>query len=254
MSWILVVVLTFKCIYLNSTFLIEKYHGIIFKEDFENKTPFEFAHKQFPEEHSFTNVSYPKYAGSFSGKFELRYGDRRATKSGRRSEVLFPRQTNNERWYSFAVFFPSEDFQFDEDSEIITQWHQGNLGTPSSCIRIINDRLIFRVGNVQPKGNAKLLEHYELGRLPKDRWIEFVFHFVHSFGNDGITEVWMDGEKVVDRKGGNMYNGELPRWKIGIYKSTWDKKSTLVSKRILFFDNVKMGNEITNFEEMDPKK
>jgi hypothetical protein len=165
--------------------------------------------------------------------------------------VLFPTQDHNERWYSFAVYFPSEGYQKDNDtsSELVTQWHQAGMGTPSACLRIRNDKLYFRVGNNNVKGPSHL-DHFDLGKVPKDSWQEFVFHFVHSHGPDGFVEVWQNGKQIVKRKGGNMYLGASPSWKIGIYKAVWANRATEVALRIVYFDNIRMGNENASFGEM----
>jgi hypothetical protein len=87
--------------------------------------------------------------------------------------------------------------------------------------------------------------------VPKDRWIEFVFHIIHSDGSDGIVNAWQNGRQVVRHRGPNMEkDSELPRWKIGIYKSTWDERPTLVQGRIVYFDNIKLGNENATLEMM----
>jgi len=219
-------------------------------EDFESENPLGFVHHQFPEKHSFERSDKFAFKGKFSGKFELRYGDRKATSSGIRTEVLFPVQAKNERWYSFAVLFPENGFDYDNDDELITQWHQSGLGTPSASLRIRRDKIFFRVGNVQPNGNAEIMDFYDFGKLPRNEWHEFVFHFIHSNGDDGLLEIWRNGVKIVERKGGNMYEGELPRWKIGIYKARWEKEATDTKLRIVFFDNVKLGDEKATLKEM----
>ena len=49
-----------------------------------------------------------------------------------------------------------------------------------------------------------------------------------------------------------MYKGELPRWKLGIYKPTWERKTTDTDIRIAYFDNIRIGNENANYDEMNP--
>lgn len=223
--------------------------NLIYDETFEGSNPLGFTWKQLPESYSFGTVTNPVFQGAKAGRFELRYGNRVVTNSGVRAEVLFPAQSNRERWYSFAVNFPSDGFQIDNDTEIITQWHQENLGSPSASLNVKNDRLILIVGNVQNVGSSKK-DNIDLGPVPKDSWNEFIFHYVHSNGSDGLIEVWQNGKKILTRNGGNIYPGDLPKWKIGIYKWSWASKSTSVSKRILYYDNVRMGNENATFEDM----
>lgn len=70
-----------------------------------------------------------------------------------------------------------------------------------------------------------------------------------------MVEVWRNDDKILTHSGPNKYKGErLPRWKVGIYKDAWDGKTTDTDKRILYFDNIRIGNEKASYEEMDPKK
>ncbi|MDO9552898.1 polysaccharide lyase [Rhodonellum sp.] len=223
--------------------------NLIYDENFEGSNPLSFTWKQLAESYSFGTVTNPAFQGSKAGKFELRYGDKVVTNSGVRAEVLFPAQNNRERWYSFAVNFPADGFQKDNDTEIISQWHQETLGSPSASLNVKNDRLILIVGNVQNVGSSKK-DNIDLGPVPKNSWNEFVFHYVHSNGSDGLIEVWQNGKKILTRKGGNIYPGALPKWKIGVYKWTWASKKTDVSKRVLYYDNVRMGNENATFNDM----
>jgi len=229
-------------------FLSQK-NPIDFQEDFETEPVFEKIHKQFPEDHSFVVVDSPVFEGKLAGKFELRYGDKRATRTGRRSEILFPELPNRKRWYSFMVFFPSTEYRDDFDSELISQWHNC-CGTPTVGLRNKDGKLLFRVG-FDRKIRGSQWANFDLGPVPKDKWQEFVFHIIHSDINEGLVEVWQNGRQVVSHSGPNMERGsELPRWKIGIYKSTWDDNPTRVDKRVIYFDNIKVGNQFADFSQM----
>jgi hypothetical protein len=232
----------------------KKSSNLLFEETFENESSvWKGIHKQFAEEHSFTIVDDPVFKGKAAGKFELRQTDRRATKNGLRSEVLFPLQEHPERWYSFAVYFPSDGWGDDPDNEVVSQWHSPG-GTPTLALRVRNGDLRFRVGH-DPNLSVSKWAHYSFGKLPKDEWIEFVFHIIHSDKWDGLAEVWKNGEKVVTHNGPNQRpNTRQATWKIGIYKSTWAKKETTVDFRITYFDNVKIGNEFAQLEEMKSSK
>jgi len=97
--------------------------------------------------------------------------------------------------------------------------------------------------------------NFNLGPIPKDQWQEFVFHIIHPEPNDGKVEVWQNGRQVVRHLGQNMEMGsKLFKWKKGIFKFTWDDTATRGDKRIIYFDNVKLGNEFENFEIMSSPK
>jgi len=215
---------------------------IQYQENFEGKTPWVGIHTQFPEQHSFERVPSPVSEGNFSGKFELRFGDKKITSTGIRSEVLIFPTGNNEKWYYFDVYFPSAGWIADKDEELITQWR--TEGNPEISLRIKHDELILRIGH--NKGiPTNLWHHYKLGKLKKDKWLKFRFHIVHSNRDDGVVELLEDDELLVQHFGPNTlsHNQELPHWKLGLYKWTWEKRRTLVHKRVIYFDNIKIEGE-----------
>ncbi|MFD2069545.1 polysaccharide lyase, partial [Pontibacter silvestris] len=206
--------------------------------------------QQFGPDHAFKQVSSITYTGSKSGRFELRDTDPMVS-SGTRTEVLFPVQDNLNRWYAFSVYFPSSDWQYDTKQDVITQWHQGGGKNPSSSFRVIKDRLLF--DNRKDPDNTKT---FELGPLVKDKWQTFVVHIKHSHGSDGLLEIWQNGVKVVSYAGANSYDSSFdsPRWKVGIYKSDWNySKTTDTKKRVLYYDEIRMGNENATLADMMPQ-
>ncbi len=227
----------------------QKTSPLLYEENFEKSEKLKGLHKQFATPHAFEVVTEPVFEGKYAGKFELRYGDPRATKSGRRSEILFPQVEEKERWYAFSVFFPKDGYADDEDSEIISQWHNC-CGTPTLSLRNVNGRLNLRVGHDR-KLKGRYWQNFDFGPVKKDNWMRYVFHIIHSDGPDGLVEVWRDGEKLVSYQGPNMEKGnDLPRWKVGIYKSTWDEKATKVSLRKIYFDLIKLAGPSATLEDL----
>ncbi len=221
--------------------------NLIYLETFEGSDPLSFTHHQFSEDHSFGTAQNPILEGSYSGRFELRDDDE-MTANGTRAEVLFPEQDHNERWYSYSLYLPSDGFKIDSNNDIISQWHQGSgSGSPTTTLRIKNDRFFLKSG---PTKEERV--DYDIAEVQKDAWNEFVFHIVHSGGEDGLVEVWLNGEQVLNIKGGNLNKDfDLPRWKIGIYKDDWNyDETTDTDLRIMYFDNVRMGDENATFEDM----
>lgn len=227
---------------------------LLYKEDFEGSAPFSsYVSKQFPTSYSFTVATNPVFEGARSGRFELRDSDP-MNNNGTRAEASFPVATNLNRWYSFSVYFPSADYKYDNSDELINQWHQHQHGTSSSIsLRTKQDR--YRL-TIIPSYKATS-EKIDLGAIAKDKWNTFVFHIKHSSGSDGLIEVWLNGQKVVNRTGSNMYSLSSadgltnPGWKLGIYKSDWNNgKTTDTKKRVLYYDNIRLGNENATFTDM----
>jgi hypothetical protein len=222
----------------------------VFEETFEDGNPFStYVNKQIETSYGLTAASSPVFAGSKSGRFELRDTDP-MNNNGTRAEVSFPEQSKLDRWYTYSVYFPSADFGSDTEDELITQWHQGGGVTPSLTLGIKLDKYRFQV-----KENPTAKITYDLGTVAKDRWNTFVFHIKHSSSSDGLLEVWLNGNKVISRAGINMYpvgsQFYSPKWKMGVYKSAWNNSNTTtVSKRVLYYDNVRIGNETATYADM----
>ena len=222
--------------------------NLLYEETFEGSNPFSTAHSV--EVGSWAHAlqyTSPAFQGAKAARFELRESDP-LVKNGTRAEVTIVKGSEGHitknAWYSFAAYFPADGFVKEEDTDLINQWHQD--GDPSASIRIKNDRFQFRVGST--KDNRQTID---LGQVTKDTWHEFVLHFVHSPGSDGLVEIWHNGKKIYTHNGGNMYdNGILPKWKIGIYKDTWNEEATTTPKRVLYYDNVRVGGANATLADM----
>ncbi len=217
----------------------------IFQETFEGSSAFSGRHTQFGTSYSFQMATNPVFAGAKSGRFELRSSDGQVANGTRAEVIVADPATNKNRWYSFAAYFPAKDYAYDSGSEVISQWWQTSGSTQATSLRVRKDRLILRTGN-----DPKSLKEIDLGAVTKDSWQEYVFHFIHSNGSDGLIEVWRNGTKILEQKGGNMYNDKMPNWKIGIYKASWNSGSTETSKRVIYYDNIRVGNENATLASM----
>jgi hypothetical protein len=224
--------------------------NIIFQDDFEGTSPFAtYVRKQTSTSYGITQSTSPLYSGSKVVRFELRDTDPEAS-GGTRSEVLFPEQTSLNRWYAFAVYFPSAQYKYDTKDELISQWHQDGGTTQAMSIRTGKDRMYMRVKRTSD------WETIDLGALAKDKWQTIVMHVKHSPGSDGVIELWLNGQKLVNRSGSNMYstsgtNYVNPRWKLGVYKANWNGTTTSDTReRVLYYDNVRLGNENATYAEM----
>lgn len=222
--------------------------SIIYSENCDGSTLFAtYVKKQTATTYAITQTKERYYSAGQSARFELRDTDPEV-QSGTRSEIVFPEATNLNRWYSFAIYFPRDGYAKDDADEVINQWHQGGSKTPALCLRTRNDILYLRVLGIWKS----------LGTIVKDTWQSYIIHVNHSSGSTGIIEIWRDGKLILSFKGPNMYRvtGDIknPNWKLGIYKSAWNGiAKTKVSKRVLYFDNIKMGSERATYNEMTPK-
>lgn len=225
--------------------------NLIFHETFEGPEPFSTTHnKETGEwEYALQYVDTLVYDGTRSARFEIQH-DQPLVADGKRSEVTIIMGINGQltknAWYSFAVYFPSVYFAPDTTYDVISQWH--NDGSPARLIAK-GDLFMIDIGN-----EIGSKEKIEVGELTRDTWHEFIFHFIHSPHSDGYLKVWQNGEQKVARSGGNTYNEFLPKWKIGIYKGAFEVGTSLVTKRVVFFDNIKVGNENATYRDMEPMR
>ena len=222
---------------------------IIYQESAESKSLFSTVSKQTTTVYGIAISKSIYYSGYQSARFELRDTDP-MNNSGTRAEISFPTPTTNNFWYSYALYMPSAQYKDEAADEVITQWHGGGGITPAISMRVTNGHLVMRTPD-----NAKT----DLGAIEKDRWHTYVYHIIHSSGSDGLIEIWKDGVKLVTRKGPSMYaitgDFHLPNWKLGIYKSAWNGSSTTqTNKRVLYFDDIRMGNENATYAEMCPRR
>jgi hypothetical protein len=244
LSWVL----------LSGTMVYSQQHThILYQVDFEARSLPSFLTTQSSTHYALQIVEKPVYQGKKAARFELRDSDPE-NNNGTRTEILFPGPVNNsnpERWYAFAVFFPGDNFNFDNSDDVISQWHQGGKATPSLCIRTKADRIKLRI-----KSRIDSKEWVDLGSIEKNAWQYYVIHVKHSSGADGLVEIWRNGVKLVNHAGANMYdlsNGvfHMPKWKLGIYKSDWNGSSvTKARKRVLYFDAIKIGDAKASYADM----
>ncbi|MFC5269480.1 polysaccharide lyase [Adhaeribacter terreus] len=240
-------------------------NALLFTEDVESPKPFATVHNlETGTEYGLTFVDSPVFQGKKAARFELRKTDP-LVKGGKRAEaVIMPAAENKDRWYAFAVYFPADDYPYDSQQEVISQWRQRpdyhlgeDAGSPATALRVKRDRFLLDVGftakQVADEVDDETRKKMDLGPVTKNAWHEFVFHFIHSYQEDGLIEVWHNGEKVLTHKGGNIYNNvSYPKWKIGLYKASFKNGKSQVDKRVIYFDNIRVGNEHATFADMSP--
>ena len=234
---------------LSTTVTTNSISSLLYKENADGTSIFgTYVSKQISTTYGITTSTTLFYNGTKSARFELRDTDPEV-QSGSRAEISFPDATNPNRWYAYALYVPGAQYKDEAEDEVISQWHQGGGATPALCLRTKSGHIYLRV-----MGNTWI----DLGAIDKDKWHAYVMHVKHSSGSDGLIEMWRDGQKIVNRSGQNMYDissgtYHMPNWKMGIYKSDWNGSSTTSTNlRVLYFDDIKMGNEYATYDDMAP--
>lgn len=224
--------------------------NLVYEETVEGPSPFSTAHDWDVGDwdYALRFVEYPRFRGVRSARFEI-HKDQPLVANGKRSEITIIKTAEEgmakEMWYSFAVMFPANGYEYDHTREIVNQWFQN--GSPATSLRTKADRILLESGN--ELSNRK---QYDIAPIVKNQWHKVVMHFIHSYGTDGLIELWYDGIKKLTIRGGNMYNDILPKWKIGLYKASFKDGTSDVSRRVVFFDNVRAGNATSTYSTMQP--
>jgi hypothetical protein len=227
----------------------------------ENNPGLSDFYGEFAVDHSFALDENIKREGNAAGRFEIDKNDPKIW-SATRSEFSEASKsiTRPEGWYGFSQYFP-DSYTFDSSGEVITQWHdQSDAGesvdrSPSNAIISSDGRLKWMLrwdaDAIMDSGFTDGTIYIDLGTIPKKKWIDWVVHIKYSHTNTGILEVWMDGEKVIDRQNmPNAYNDvSYPYLKFGLYKWSWGNSTT---NRVMYFDEVRVGDENSSYDEVKP--
>jgi hypothetical protein len=240
---------------------------IVFAETFEGPRPFSTAVgiENCGLDYALQFDTSPVFKGSKAARFEIRKDQPLVGSSQKvRSEVAIIRGAK-EMWYSYAIYFPSAGMEYDAKRECITQWYED--GSNETSIRDEKDKAFLEV--CPPLSSTTFTQYDLFGssitstlgvstgpltsfvNIPKNVWHEFVFHFIHSQESDGLIEVWRDGVKIHNIVGRNMHL-QYPKWKVGLYKASFLHKSSLQNSRVLYFDNIKVGNAGATLSLMEP--
>lgn len=222
---------------------------VLYYEGFESGKGFTGMNIQTSTAYGFNVVGNPNYQDEKVGRWELRAGDPPAS-NGTRAEVLFSEElAKQETWHSFVGYFPSADNLIDTDDEAFNQWHQSSsFGRPMMTFRTENGR--FEVLRRSPDGLKT--NYYIMGSIIYDQWVHFVIHIKQHL-TDGIMQVWINGDLKMDYQGPTMFDGPVGRWKMGIYKSSWNNGAKTNSiKRVWYVDEVKVGNATSTYESIKP--
>jgi hypothetical protein len=147
--------------------------------------------------------------GDEADKLDVTTGDKIADKDYKhRAELVHDKPLLNEgdeRWYGWRVWIPPEWSVTDgkNGGAVIAQWHHGNMAkedySGSPPLLFVAKTSTLEVQHC-PQYLCPSTEYLYRGPLPKGQWIDFQMHAVFSSAkNLGTLEVWMNGEKIVDR-------------------------------------------------------
>ncbi|MEM9479954.1 MAG: polysaccharide lyase [Verrucomicrobiota bacterium] len=234
-------------------------HPLMFVGNFENGGLRQFGDSQL--EHALKKseiVTKPVREGKHALKLTL---DRTAHQDmqGHRTDFWIRGMSENfnmggEYWYGFSTYFPAS-WQPDTQSELFAQWIGWRDYGPSLAIYIYGDDYCIKKrwaagGSYRNLWKGKVAED-------KGKWVDWVFRVRWSANKDGFIEVWKNGEKILADTGRNCGVGEFaPYFKFGIYKWPWkesqEESPSTVTKRTLYIDEIRIGDESASFTTVSP--
>lgn len=201
--------------------------------------------QSFPLGDQFQIVTDPVRQGRYAAKFIVRPGDRFASTTGERSEVLWPgsdESDGQEYWYSWSTLFPS-GWSEPRNWGIFLQWHPDYGTTPPAVqFNAREDSAVVSV-NAGPLsdvccGGAVRLRWTVLQTLNKGLWNDFIAHIKWASDNSGAITVWhrVEGQdtytKVLDVSGFPTLQSQngIPAKnyiKLGLYRDADTKTNVL---------------------------
>ena len=246
----------FVCFFLASLTAISQRKNLIVEADFDSTISPKFTENNMFYPYSATIVKTPKRSGS-SLKVELRKNENIRAEYG-----VHPKLGPKESWYGFSIFLPST-FEVDKNPASFVQWHaypdQGEAWrSPPMFLGVMGNNFIIDQRTDTLKISTPTSQTFKrtvLGAATKSKWNDFVVHTKWSHKSDGLVEIWMNDKLILTKEGANCYNDLLnPYFKIGIYK--WDFATSLIQtkSRVIYVDEVRIGNEKAIYNDVYPGK
>ncbi|HEY6504655.1 MAG TPA: polysaccharide lyase [Chitinophagaceae bacterium] len=185
-------------------------------------------------------------AGSKALRLEIRKTDPQ-TSGSIRSEITQPNDPlNQDRWYGFSMYL--KDWSDDDAGECVFQWHPDNLtGTATAALWTTGGRFTY----VTNSGGTAPNEYTDIGPVLSNQWVDFVIHTRWTTDSTGLLQVWMKGNLMINRTGIKTAS-DAPYFKLGINKFGWGIQPSTTTLRILYFDEVRIGNASATYNDVAP--
>lgn len=187
--------------------------------------------------------------GSNSLRIEVRATDPQ-TSSAIRSEITQGGDpVGSERWYGFRLYL--ENWVKDDAGEHVFQWHPENSrGTATAALWTSTGRYIFQTN----LGGNSASVYTDLGPILSNQWVSWVIHVKWAVDNSGILQVWKNGVLVIDRPDTPTSPSEGTFFKLGINKFGWGIQPSTSTNRVLYFDEVRIGDEEATYADVQPEQ
>jgi hypothetical protein len=224
-------------------------HNLLLESGFEGSSPYlGWANDQHCCGYSLKQSPAKFTEGSNSLRLEVDSLDPQTSSSIRSELVQEAEKAGTERWYGFNMYL--ENWTDDNAGESVFQWHPDNsTGTATASLWASGGRFVFQSNS--SGGNAGS-EYIDLGPVLSNQWVSWVIHVKWATDNSGIMQVWKNGALVIDKPHAVTAPPEGTYFKLGINKFGWGIQSSSVAQRVLYFDEVRIGNERAKYEDVKP--
>lgn len=214
------------------------------ESSFEEDEPFrDWFSRQRCCDYSLTKSDSHFTDGSHSVRFEVRSDDPQ-TRSSIRSELVYEHEKpGTERWYGLNMFL--EDWVHDDAGEHVFQWHPDNpSGTATASLWTSGGRYVFQTNNTGTNyiGGKSANRYNDLGPILNNQWVSWVIHVKWATDKTGILQVWKNGELMINKSNIKTCPPDGVYFKLGINKFGWGIQPTTTTKRVLYFDEVRISN------------
>ena len=222
-------------------------------------------------DHSVNVVDAVARKGKKAVRFESRRDDPLVANSPGRAELKVQKtKPIVEEWYAWSIYVTENSVP--DIAEIVGQWHASpdfdkgeDWRSPPMAVCLMDDNWFisgyYAPQQVNNNRNRKKGFSKTIGKVQKGVWTDWVFHINWDYrekdnGGKGFVEAWQQVDskgykKVIDYQGPIGYNDERGVYlKWGIYKYPWKHQKGNQSPRIHYYDEVKIGDANSNFNDI----
>jgi hypothetical protein len=146
-----------------------------------------------------------------------------------------------EEWWAVSVLYPP-DYVYPASGQavvFIDFHHNSSGGLPNFGVEARGESglRISGYGGATINGGqyrAQIADPYGVaGNVARNVWYDYVFHFRWSPNNDGLSEAWLNGRKILSHVGPTLYAGISCYLKLANYHDANGQPRTIVYDRVL---------------------
>ena len=227
-----------------------------FDDDLVRGWEFMLKHPTGFAEHGCRRVSasdgYPTRSGDYSLRFEVQSGDCNSnagwndcTTDRSRHELTQiekpSRETQydgDEYWYTWSVYVPKSPLKQGDSITFLGQFNSDNAAR--FYIEDFQKGLGFRFND----RNYEIIERDVLiaNELSRDAWTDILIHAIWSTSDDGLLELYINGNLAKTLTGPNMDGASMVNFDFGIYNAFISKcQCETMPTQVAYFDELRRG-------------